>query len=73
MIVAIMVFISTLALRQHVLLDVAAGILLAEVTYCISWHTNGYRTYMRIADRLAAGITEKIEGMGYGKQKEDVI
>lgn len=52
LVVALMVFVSTLALRQHVLPDVAGGILVAEVTLYISRHTNGYRVYERITERV---------------------
>lgn len=73
MVTAVAVFVSTLALRQHVLLDVAAGVLLAEAAYYISLHTNGYRVYMRIAKRFGDRLSERIEGPEYGKQEKDGI
>lgn len=73
MITAVAVFVSTLALRQHVLADVVTGVLLAEVTYYISQHTDGYKVYMRIAERLGDRLTERIEGLEYGEQEKDGI
>ena len=52
-IIAVLVFISTLALRQHVLVDVFSGILVAEVTWQISRRTNGYRIYQRIIENMS--------------------
>ncbi len=49
----LLVFISTLALRQHVLVDVFSGILVAEVTWQISRRTNGYRIYQRIIENMS--------------------
>ena len=80
-ITAAAVFYSTLALRQHVLLDVAAGILLAESAYFVSLHTKGYRTYMRISEKLGdrlmeklmGGTVEKTEGLEDGKQEENGV
>ena len=51
--IAVLVFISTLALRQHVLIDVISGILVAEVTWQISRRTNGYQIYQRITEKLS--------------------
>lgn len=52
-IIAVLVFISTLALRQHVLVDVFSGIVVAEVTWQISRHTNGYRIYQRTTEKMS--------------------
>ena len=49
----VMVVISTLALRQHVWQDAAAGILLAEVTWQISRRTNGWQIYRRLTEKIA--------------------
>lgn len=70
---AVMVFVSTLVLKQHVLVDVAAGVLLAEVTYSISLHTNGYRVYMRFAERFEDRFMERIKELENGKQEKDGI
>lgn len=45
MVITVLVFVSTLTLRQHVLPDVIAGVFVAELTWFISTHTNGYRIY----------------------------
>ena len=39
--------------RQHVLVDVFSGILVAEVTWQISRRTNGYRIYQRIIENMS--------------------
>ena len=52
-VIAVLVFISTLALRQHVWMDVISGIFLAELTWFISRHTNGYKVYQRVTEYLA--------------------
>lgn len=52
-VIAVLVFISTLALRQHVLVDVFSGIVVAEVTWQISRHTNGYRIYQRTTEKMS--------------------
>lgn len=52
-IVAVLVFISTLALRQHVLIDVVSGIIVAELTWFVSRHTDGYKIYQRVTEWLA--------------------
>ena len=52
-IIAVLVFISTLALRQHVLVDVFSGILVAEATWQISRRTNGYQIYQRIVEYMS--------------------
>ena len=49
----VLVVISTLALRQHVWQDAAAGILLAEVTWQISRRTNGWQIYRRLTEKIA--------------------
>lgn len=59
-IIAVTVFFSTLTLKQHVIADVVAGAALAEITYFVSRHTNGYLVYMRIFERLGDKITEKL-------------
>lgn len=41
----ILICISTLTTKQHVIVDVAAGIALAEITWQIALHTKGYKVY----------------------------
>lgn len=49
---AIAVCLSTLTTRQHVLPDVAAGILLAELCRMIMKHPMAYRWYTRLTDEI---------------------
>lgn len=70
---AFVVFYSTLALRQHVIIDVAAGVALAEVTYFISSHTNGYRIYMKIFEHAGDRLMGLIRGKEHGKQEENAV
>ncbi|MDO5409198.1 MAG: phosphatase PAP2 family protein [Lachnospiraceae bacterium] len=72
-IMAIAVFISTLALRQHVLIDVIAGVVLAQLTYYISQRTEGYKRYREICENLGDRIMARIEGRYHDKQETNVI
>lgn len=49
---AIAVFLSTLTTKQHVLVDVAGGVLLAEICYWISGHTGLTGAYGRVFGRI---------------------
>ena len=60
-----LVFVSTLALRQHVLIDVISGVLLAEGTWYVSCHTDGWKEYRRLTGKLAGWIGK--EWSKYGK------
>lgn len=55
MVIAILVFASTLLTKQHVIVDVAGGILLAEFCFFIGRKTDLYRIY----ERSAAGSNRK--------------
>lgn len=46
--IAIMICISTLTTKQHVLIDVLGGIFLAELTYHLSQHFNFYKIFKYI-------------------------
>lgn len=48
---ALCVFVSTLTTRQHVLLDVFAGVLLAQLCYLLAQHTALPRLYARLFPR----------------------
>jgi membrane-associated phospholipid phosphatase len=52
-VMAVAVFISTLTTKQHVLVDVAGGVLLAEACWQIAGHTPLARWYGRIFDRIS--------------------
>lgn len=61
-IMAIAVFISTLTTKQHVIVDVAAGWLLAEVCYWITGHTSfahGYGSVFEYINQKILKIGEK--------------
>lgn len=51
-VMAIAVFISTLTTRQHVLVDVAGGVLLAEICWQVAGHTSLSEKYGRVFDRI---------------------
>lgn len=61
---AILVFASTLFLKQHVILDVVGGVLLAEVCFYIGKKTNGYQQYEKIA--------KKGEKLFFERKKKDL-
>ena len=67
-IITILVFISTLALRQHALIDVIGGVLLAEGTWYISQRTDGWRVYQRWTDKVADGIQRSLGRLSAGKE-----
>lgn len=48
---AIMIYISTLTTRQHIIIDVIAGVLLAEISYHITARTGFAGFYRRIYDK----------------------
>lgn len=62
MIIAILVFASTLLTKQHVIIDVAGGILLAEFCIRIGRKTNLYKKYERFGSRIEQAILRMTEG-----------
>lgn len=46
--IAVMICISTLATKQHVIIDVLGGVMLAELTWQLSLHAQLYKTYKYI-------------------------
>ena len=62
MVIAILVFASTLLTKQHVIVDVAGGILLAEFCFFIGRKTDLYRIYERFGSRIEQKICELTEG-----------
>lgn len=69
-IMAIAVFISTLTTKQHVLVDVAGGILLAELCFWIGKHTRLYLYYGKVFDRLTAILFPGKKGISSAEQEE---
>ena len=61
-VLAILVFVSTLLTKQHVLVDVAGGILLAELCFCIGRNTTLYKIYERFGSRIEKKILKSTEG-----------
>ena len=60
---AILVCLSTLTIRQHVLMDAAGGILLSELCYACTGSKTLLRTYSSLIDRILSGtklIKEKL-------------
>ena len=62
MVIAILVFASTLLTKQHVIVDVAGGILLAEFCFFIGRKTDLYRIYERFGSRIEQKICRLTEG-----------
>ena len=62
MVIAILVFASTLLTKQHVIVDVAGGILLAEFWVFIGRKTDLYRIYERFGSRIEQKIRRLTEG-----------
>lgn len=56
-VIAVLVFISTLAVKQHVLIDIAGAVILAETCQRLGRLPVLYRTYERIFDGLYRALT----------------
>lgn len=52
-VIAIAVFISTLATKQHVFVDIIGGVAVAEITWFVSCHTNGWKIYQKFVCYLS--------------------
>ena len=61
-ILAVLVFLSTLFTKQHVIVDVAGGIFLAQGCFWIGKHTEIWHIYEHIGDKIEKAITKYIEG-----------
>lgn len=62
MVIALLVFASTLLTKQHVIIDVAGGVLLAEFCFFIGRKTDLYRIYERFGSRIEQKIRRLTEG-----------
>ena len=62
MVIAVLVFASTLLTKQHVIVDVAGGILLAELCFFIGRKTQLYRIYEKLGSRIEKKILKITEG-----------
>ena len=61
-ILAVLVFLSTLFTKQHVIVDVAGGIFLAQGCFWIGKHTEIWHIYEHIGNKIEMAITKYIEG-----------
>nr|WP_296050326.1 phosphatase PAP2 family protein [uncultured Blautia sp.] len=61
-ILAVLVFLSTLFTKQHVIVDVAGGIFLAQGCFWIGKHTEIWHIYEYIGNKIEKAITKYIEG-----------
>ena len=61
MVIAVLVFVSTLLTKQHVIADVAGGIVLAELCFCIGRKTELYRIYEKFGSRIEQKILKFTE------------
>ena len=61
-ILAVLVFLSTLFTKQHVIGDVAGGIFLAQGCFWIGKHTEIWHIYEHIGNKIEKAITKYIEG-----------
>lgn len=50
--IAVAVFVSTLTTRQHVIVDVVGGVVLAQICYFIAQKTNIWRCFAKTFDYL---------------------
>ena len=60
--IAVLVFISTLLTKQHVLIDVAGGVLLGSVCFQIGKKTRLYCIYAKIGGRIESVIRSLLKG-----------
>lgn len=72
-ILAMLVFVSTLTTKQHVIIDVAGGMLLAEICFWICGHTKWYLCYERIGDRIEARLFERKRGQAYADKEKSSL
>ena len=56
--IAVLVFVSTLVTKQHVIVDVIGGVAVAELTWFVSCRTNGWKIYRNLV-RKAGGENGK--------------
>ena len=61
-ILEVLVFLSTLFTKQHVIVDVAGGIFLAQGCFWIGKHTEIWHIYEHIGNKIEKAITKYIEG-----------
>ena len=50
--IAVLVFVSTLVTKQHVIVDVIGGVAVAELTWLVSCRTNGWKIYRNLVRKV---------------------
>lgn len=61
MLFAFTVFLSTLFVKQHVIVDIFGGVLLAKLCFRIGYHTDLYRYYGKLGDAAEQKILSFVE------------
>lgn len=61
MVIAFLVFASTIFTKQHVLVDVVGGILLAEICFFVARKTTWYQKYEKIGTKIEQGLMHMIK------------
>ena len=61
-IMAVAVFVSTLTTKQHVLVDVAGGVILAQVCFILGQKTKLWHIYERFGTKIEKKINRYTEG-----------
>ena len=60
-IIAVLVFVSTLTTKQHVFVDIIGGVAVAEITWFVSCHTDGWKIYQKLVCMLSKKFEDKIK------------
>ena len=61
-VLAVLVFLSTLFTKQHVLVDVAGGVILAQICFMLGQKTEIWHIYERVGSKIEKKINRYIEG-----------
>ena len=61
-ILAVIVFLSTLFTKQHVIVDVIGGVALAQICFWIGEHTGLWHIYERFGKKIEHVLKNQIEG-----------
>ena len=61
-VLAVLVFLYTLFTKQHVLVDVAGGVILAQICFMLGQKTEIWHIYERVGSKIEKKINRYIEG-----------
>ena len=61
-VLAVLVFLSTLFTKKHVLVDVAGGVILAQICFMLGQKTEIWHIYERVGSKIEKKINRYIEG-----------